>query len=206
MPVSTTLPVSRTYARSLMRSAAFAFCSTRRMVIPCARSTFLTVSKICATRMGAMPMEGSSIISMRGRLMSARPMASICCSPPESVPPCCANRCFRIGNMPQTRSTSASMASVSLRMNAPISRFSRTVRRGKMRRPSGTCTRPRRTTCSGAMEEMSVPSNSMRPLARLMREMHISVVDLPAPLAPIRLTISPGKTSMSTPCSTSACP
>ena len=94
--------------------------------------------------------------------------------------------------MPQTRSTSASMPSVSLRMKAPISRFSRTVRRGKKRRPSGTCTRPRRTTCSGAMEEMSVPSNSMRPLARLMREMHISVVDLPAPLAPIRLTISPG--------------
>jgi hypothetical protein len=64
---------------------------------------------------------------------------------------------------------------------------------------AGTFTSPRRTTCSGAMAEMSVPSNSMRPLARLMREMHISVVDLPAPLAPIRLTISPGKTSMSTP-------
>ena len=35
---------------------------------------------------GERPMEGSSITIILGWLMRARPMASICCSPPESVP------------------------------------------------------------------------------------------------------------------------
>ena len=43
--------------------------------------------KICCTRMGARPSDGSSSSSRRGRDMSARPMASICCSPPDSEPP-----------------------------------------------------------------------------------------------------------------------
>ena len=76
-----------------------------------------------------------------------------------------------------------------------------------MRRPSGTCTRPRRTTCSGDRPSIGAPSNSIRPAeARWIREMHISVVDLPAPLAPISETISPARTSRSMPCSTSARP
>ena len=36
------------------------------------------------------PMDGSSSSRMRGLLISARPIASICCSPPDSVP---ATRC-----------------------------------------------------------------------------------------------------------------
>ena len=31
-------------------------------------------------------MDGSSMSRMRGRAMRARPVANICCSPPESVP------------------------------------------------------------------------------------------------------------------------
>ena len=37
------------------------------------------------------------IISTFGRLISARPTASICCSPPESVPAICQLRSFRRG-------------------------------------------------------------------------------------------------------------
>ena len=35
---------------------------------------------------GARPMEGSSSSNKRGRAISARPSASICCSPPDKVP------------------------------------------------------------------------------------------------------------------------
>ncbi len=43
-------------------------------------------------------MEGSSSISMEALLIRARPMASICCSPPDMVPASCLRRSFRRGN------------------------------------------------------------------------------------------------------------
>ena len=57
------------------------------------------ISKICSTRMGASPMEGSSSIISLGRDIRARPMASICCSPPESVPATWRRRSFRRGKL-----------------------------------------------------------------------------------------------------------
>jgi len=51
-------------------------------------------SKIVLTRRGAMPREGSSSIRNFGSPMSARPIASICCSPPERVPAVCLSRSF----------------------------------------------------------------------------------------------------------------
>ena len=42
-------------------------------------------------------MEGSSSISSLGLDISARPMASICCSPPERVPATCLRRSSRRG-------------------------------------------------------------------------------------------------------------
>ena len=55
-------------------------------------------SKICRAISGARPSEGSSSSSRRGRLISARAIASICCSPPESVPPRWSMRSLRRGN------------------------------------------------------------------------------------------------------------
>ena len=43
-------------------------------------------------------MDGSSSKSSLGLPISARAMASICCSPPERVPESCLLRCLRIGN------------------------------------------------------------------------------------------------------------
>ena len=43
-------------------------------------------------------MEGSSSISSLGWLIRARPMASICCSPPDNVPATCLYRSFSRGN------------------------------------------------------------------------------------------------------------
>ena len=46
---------------------------------------------------GARPSEGSSRIKRRGCAISARPMASICCSPPDRTPANCFTRSFRRG-------------------------------------------------------------------------------------------------------------
>ena len=42
-------------------------------------------------------LDGSSSRSSLGRAMSARAMASICCSPPDKVPACWCRRSFRRG-------------------------------------------------------------------------------------------------------------
>ena len=64
-------------------------------------------SKICRAIRGASPSEGSSSINRRGRLIRARPIASICCSPPDSVPPRWVMRSFSRGNSAKTRSSAA---------------------------------------------------------------------------------------------------
>ena len=50
------------------------------------------------TIVGARPRDSSSIISSSGRVISAPPRASICCSPPERLPAICLYRSLRIGN------------------------------------------------------------------------------------------------------------
>jgi len=44
------------------------------------------IAKMSFTMRGARPIEGSSSMISDGRAMSARAMASICCSPPDRVP------------------------------------------------------------------------------------------------------------------------
>ena len=92
------------------------------------------------------------------------------------------------------------MPSLSLRMYAPSIRFSRTVSRGKILRPSGTWQMPMRTISSGAVRWIGWPRNSMVPsLHRSSPEMVIRVVDLPAPFAPMRHPICPSWSSNETP-------
>jgi hypothetical protein len=55
-----------------------------------------------------MPIDGSSSNSSFGFAISARPMASICCSPPDIVPAFCFSRSFSRGNSVNTRSMSSS--------------------------------------------------------------------------------------------------
>ncbi|MNR54838.1 hypothetical protein D3C85_1751030 [compost metagenome] len=73
-----------TYARSDNLRAWLAFCSTRKMVMPVLASS-RRVAKICFTTIGANPRLGSSSNSNFGRLINARAIASICCSPPDMV-------------------------------------------------------------------------------------------------------------------------
>ncbi len=107
------------------------------MVVPLRRISAIT-SYIVSTRMGARPSDGSSMSMIRGALINPRPMVSICCSPPESVPASWFMRSFRRGKSVYTFSRSEAMAARSLRRYAPIIRLSRTVRLANTKRPSGT--------------------------------------------------------------------
>ena len=62
-----------------------AFCSTMKIVVPWRLIAWM-MSKTCSTKTGERPIEGSSMHSSRGRAIRARPIATICCSPPDSVP------------------------------------------------------------------------------------------------------------------------
>ena len=140
-----------------------------------------------------------------GRLISARPTASICCSPPDRVPPACHSRSRRRGKRLNTHSISSLMSS--FRRYAPTRRFSLTVRSAKIRRPSGTSVIPRETISVGFFPVMSSPRNRIfPPLGFTKPEMARSVELLPAPLAPINVTISPSGTSKEIPLTASIPP
>jgi hypothetical protein len=96
------------------------------------------------------------------------------------------------------------MALWSRRVKAPISRFSRTVIRGKMRRPSGDWAIPISATAWPGMFWISRPLKTILPVrGGTIPEIERSVVDLPAPLAPMSVTISPSRTSSEMPLSAS---
>ena len=92
----TTILLVEQNAQAALSVADRAFCSTSRIVVPAVCSSRM-MSKICSTRIGARPIDGSSSIRSFGFDMSALPMASICCSPPESVPAICLRRSLRRG-------------------------------------------------------------------------------------------------------------
>ena len=88
-----------------------------------------------------------------------------------------------------------------LRVNPPIWRFSRTVRREKMRRPSGAWPMPALDELVGRDVRDVAPLELDRPGRGWSSPLIVlRVVVLPAPLAPIRVTISPRWTSRSMPC------
>ena len=106
---------------------------------------------------------------------------------------------IRRGNCSKTRSISASMLPPR-REKAPMSRFSCTDIWRKIRRPSGTSASPLETTLWLGTWFKGSPMNSIWPVLLWSRpEMVFRVVDLPAPLAPIRVTISPSLTSKEMP-------
>ena len=159
--------------------------------------------------MGASPMEGSSSSSTRGRAISARPMASICCSPPERVPASCLRRSASRGKVANTQFSRSSWAAFDSNFlpKQPISMFSITDIPGKTPRPSGAWMRPSMTRLWALTRLMSRPSNHTEPFDNGSRPdtARINVV-LPAPLEPSRVTSSPARTTSDTPCSASILP
>ena len=79
--------------------------------------------------------------------------------------------------------------------------------REKSLRPSGDCEMPRLTILCAGECVMSSPMKRIVPLRGWLSPlMERSVVDLPAPLAPISVTISPSRTSSEIPLSASIVP
>ena len=135
----------------------------------------------------------------RGRAIKARAMASICCSPPDMVPPFCVWRSRNRGNISRTPSRSLSISALSRRMKAPIIKFSSTVNRGKMRRASGTIAIPCATRRDVFQLVMSSPSYQTDPFAGRTEPITVFiVVDLPEALPPSKQTISPRRISILT--------
>ena len=91
------------------------------------------------------------------------------------------------------------MPARSLRVYAPMSRFSRTVMRWKSRLPSGACPTPSRAIFSAPRPRVGFPNSRTSPLLGPMRPLIVrSVVVLPAPLLPMSATISPSRTTSDT--------
>src|SRR5450830_1048904 len=81
-PVPTRLPpLQRDHfpeCRQSQHDAMPPTCFVRRV-----KMRFFTMEKISSTSSGAIPMDGSSSKIIDGLAIKARPMAHICCSPPE---------------------------------------------------------------------------------------------------------------------------
>ena len=141
-----------------------------------------------ATIIGASPRLISSTSRSFGRPTSARPIASICCSPPESNP-AAARQLPQLGEQVEEllrRSLSRTLASL---------RCSRTVSAGEQRAALGhDGDAGARERWAGGRRSRS-PSSVIAPASgAISPAMRDSVVVLPAPFAPSRATTSPAAT------------
>jgi hypothetical protein len=84
-PSRTIRPSTITAARLQILSAMTVFCSTRSNGVRVAICA--SAAKSDRAIFGASPSDGSSSSNSRGPATRARPIATICCSPPESAPP-----------------------------------------------------------------------------------------------------------------------
>ena len=152
------------------------------------------------TMTGASPSEGSSSNNSLGRDIKARPIASICCSPPLMVLAIWSLRSRNRGNRSKIDSRSFSISALSLRTKAPRRRFSVTVKSLKTRLPSGTWAMPSFRILSADIFSMFLPSNRISPRDGWSSpEIARRVVLLPAPFEPIKVTKSESPTSSEMP-------
>ena len=125
-------------------------------------------------------------------------MASICCSPPESLSARFRARSARRGNRASTRATLQRPPA-----RRATSRFSRTVSEGNTRRPWGTMASPAATMRYGGQRVMVSPRKRTAPRRGGVKPMmeRTSVV-LPTPFRPRMASTSPSPTRSVMPCST----
>ena len=142
---------------------------------------------------GARPSVASSRISTSGLVISARPMVSICCSPPESCWPPWPRRSCQAREGLAARARRSSRAGRACR-RAPPSPGSpprsgcRRCRglRARRRCPAARSRRAARPVMSRAHRRCTVPPRGLTRPIRLL-----SSVLLPMPLRPIRPMVSP---------------
>src|SRR5665647_1895570 len=147
---------------------------------------------------GASPSVGSSSSSSRAPVRRMRPIASICCSPPDSLVPWLEpSRSFKLGNSANIWSSESPPGLTT----GGSSRFSSTLRLANTPRSSGHNAMPARAIWLDMRLIISRPSKRTEPVRwPTMPMIDFIVVVLPAPLRPSNVTTSPSRTSKSTPC------
>ena len=172
--------------------------STTRIDIPCPAISLSACQIFCRTS-GASPSVASSRISSLGLVISARPMANICCSPPESRLPIEPTRVSSSGNSAKTFST-VQGSGVFRWLLAVATRFSIIVRLGKICRPSGTRPRPRLAVLKLGRPTSSCPSKVIEPpLGLTIPMIELTVVVFPMPLRPSSVATCPASNLRLTP-------
>src|SRR5919198_3196935 len=172
----------------------------KRTATPSSSRILRTSAPTSSTTAGASPRKGSSIMSRRGRAISPRAMASICCSPPERVWASCARRARRRGKNVSTRWSISSRCGRARGLCAPKSKLSSTLRYGNTRRRSSTWAIPSTTVWCGGRPSMRRSRKVIRPVRGVSNpEIVFISVDLPAPFGPRTHTISPGSTRRAAP-------
>jgi len=144
-------------------SARRVFCSTSRMVVPVAAICESPRNVLHELRRDAeRPLVESSIA---GLAIIARPMASICCSPPESVPPCWPMRSPRRGRAsPRRRATHDGLRVLCVyRAEVEVLAHAQVRKDGA---PLGTRQRPSSTPIRCREDSAAVLQNVIGPRAR----------------------------------------
>ena len=199
-PPSTTRPVSSTYA-CCGGARARASRSARRRRSSCRpRSSAAARRRSRARRAARARATARRAAAARGFAIIARPSASICCSPPESVPG------LLVAALVEAREELEDVREVALRDAALHPRAEPQVVEHRERReraaPLGHVrdarAAPSTPVCAG---RPCSPSSSTSPLVLTVPEIARSVVVLPAPFAPRIATKSPSSTLSETPCS-----
>ena len=85
-PRQTEIPFSRITALSAIKDNSFKDLSTSRIAIAVSDFNLAIADQISCRTTGANPSVASSSNSSLGFVINARPIANICCSPPERVP------------------------------------------------------------------------------------------------------------------------
>ena len=142
-------------------------------------------------------------IRIRGLVISARLMVSICCSPPDNCVPRCARRSANRGNVCSTRASVqlARAARVAARRHQQV--LAHAMRLGK-RRASRDVGEPQAGDAETAPSRSPLSRRGVTVPARGCTSPsmeRISVV-LPMPFRPMSATASPSATEKSTPCRT----
>ena len=162
-------------------------------------------SKIRSATVGARPIDGSSSISSFGEQARPRPIATICCSPPDRVPASCARRSASTGKQGQD---AVEVAAPAARPAGSVGAHLQILDDGHAREHLAAFRHVRdaevRALRRQARRSKSRPSNEMRPLpGTTVPEMALNSVVLPAPLGPTMATNCPSLTCNDT--SVSAC-
>ena len=141
-------------------------------------------------------MVGSSMQISRGRPISARAIATICCSPPESTPGALIDPLGDAGKSVSIRSRSSATALRSAADRRPSADSRARVISGKMRAPRARSRFRRGSPDGSGSPSIRAPSNVTVPeRGASSPRMIFIVVDLPLALPPSSETMRPSPTS-----------